>query len=245
VRAALVAAALLLAGPAAAQDCRLALSLGLDVSSSVSTREYRLQADGLAAALTDPAVAEAFLMTPGARVALHVFEWSGTEQQRVVIGWSWVEGPADLAAAAALLRRTSRSFAQYPTAIGHAMAYGAAALAAGPECGQRTLDLSGDGTNNDGPSPPLIRASFSPGALTINGLVIGASRTTLRRYYEQFVIHGPDAFVEEADDYADFEAAMRRKLLRELGVPRISGLQPAAGAPPTAFPDALVRTATE
>ena len=55
--------------------------------------------------------------------------------------------------------------------------------------------------------------------------MIGASRTTLRRYYEQFVIHGPDAFVEEADDYADFQEAMRRKLLRELGVPRISELE--------------------
>jgi hypothetical protein len=164
-------------------------------------------------------------------VALHVFEWSGTEQQRVVIDWAWIEGPADLAVAASVLRSTSRSFAQYPTAIGHAMAYGAAALAAGPDCVQRTLDLSGDGTNNDGPSPPLIRAGFPPGALTINGLVIGASRTTLRRYYEQFVILGPDAFVEEADDYADFQAAMRRKLLRELGVPRISRLEDRAGQP--------------
>jgi hypothetical protein len=35
------------AGPAAAQVCRLALSLGLDVSSSVDSREYALQRKGL------------------------------------------------------------------------------------------------------------------------------------------------------------------------------------------------------
>ena len=40
---------------------------------------------------------------------------------------------------------------------------------------------------------------------------------TLARYYQEFVIQGPGAFVERADDYADFERAMRRKLLRELG----------------------------
>ena len=54
-------------------------------------------------------------MTPAARVALHVFEWSGTEQQRVVLGWSWIEGPADLAAGGGdAARYLQRSFAQYP-----------------------------------------------------------------------------------------------------------------------------------
>jgi hypothetical protein len=174
-------------------------------------------------------VVEAFLLTPEARVALYIFEWSGVRQQRVVMGWTWIAEPQDLDRAARQLRATHRSFAQYPTAIGHAMAHGAAALGVAPECAAYTLDLSGDGTNNDGPSPPVVRAGFRPGALTVNGLVIGASRTTLRRYYEQFVIYGPEAFVEEADDYEDFQATMRRKLLRELGVPRISALQPRRG----------------
>ena len=56
----------------------------------------------------------------------------------------------------------------------------------------------------------------------MNGLVIGATRVTLARYYQQYVIQGPGAFVEMATDYADFERAMRRKLLRELGVVEVS-----------------------
>ena len=58
--------------------------------------------------------------------------------------------------------------------------------------------------------------------MTVNGLVIGANVVTLGRYYQQFVIQGPGAFVEAADDYEDFERAMRRKLLRELGVIEMS-----------------------
>ena len=59
------------AAPAAAQECRIALALGIDVSSSVDPDEYALQAGGLAAALRDPEVAAAFLAVPGAQVALH------------------------------------------------------------------------------------------------------------------------------------------------------------------------------
>ena len=210
------------AGGAARAECRLALSLGLDVSSSVDAREYRLQTEGLAAALMAPEVREAFLATPGDPVMLHVFEWSGWQQQVVRQDWTPILGPADLDRVAAGLAAQERSFAQYPTAIGHAMVYGAAALQAAPECGQRTLDLSGDGTNNDGVAPEVARRDQPMQGITVNGLVIGANVTTLGRYYRQFVIQGPGAFVEEAGDYADFERAMRRKLLRELGVIEMS-----------------------
>ena len=36
------------------------------------------------------------------------------------------------------------------------------------------------------------------------------------------MIQGPGAFVEAITDYADFETAMKRKLLRELGVIEVS-----------------------
>ena len=47
---------LCLSGPA--QACRTALILAMDVSNSVDPGEYRLQIDGLAAALRDPEIAE-------------------------------------------------------------------------------------------------------------------------------------------------------------------------------------------
>jgi hypothetical protein len=223
VRLALASAAALgIAGGAAAQECRLALALGLDVSSSVDAREYRLQTQGLAAALTAPEVQEAFLASPEAPVMLQIYEWSGWQQQVVRLDWTRIGSPDDLARIAARLLGQERSFEQYPTALGFALLFGGRSLEERTDCAQRTLDLSGDGTNNDGVSPEVARRDFPLDGITVNGLVIGANVATLGRYYQQFVIQGDGAFVEVADDYADFERAMRRKLLRELGVIEVS-----------------------
>ena len=58
----------------------------------------------------------------------------------------------------------------------------------------------------------------------MNGLVIGITRRILKKHYEVFVIHGPGAFVEMADDHADFSRAMRRKLIREVMPKAVSSL---------------------
>jgi hypothetical protein len=222
--AGLLAAALVLAYPAAGQAaCRLALSLGLDVSSSVDAREYRLQTAGLASALVAPEVVAAFLAVPGQPVMLHIFEWSGWQQQQVRQDWVTIAGEGDLVEVATRLATQARSFEQFPTALGFALLFGGHALAERTDCARRTLDLSGDGTNNDGVSPEMARREAALAGVTVNGLVIGATVVTLSRYYRQFVIQGPGAFVEEAGDYDDFERTMRRKLLRELGVFQMSG----------------------
>ena len=52
----------------------------------------------------------------------------------------------------------------------------------------------------------------------MNGLVVGGTlKPDLVAYYRAEVLRGPGAFVEIAEDYADFARAMRRKLLREVG----------------------------
>lgn len=202
--------------PAAAQACRIALSLGLDVSSSVDAAEYALQTRGLAAALRDPEVADAFLAVPGTVVALHVYEWSGRRQQTVTLDWTRIATADDLADAAARIETRPRSFVRHATALGDAILFGAAALAERPECAEPILDVSGDGETNDGTSPLVAKRSPLFERITVNGLVIGVTRRILKRHYETFVIHGPGAFVEMADDHADFSRAMRRKLIREV-----------------------------
>ena len=221
-RAGCLAAALAAAGGAARAECRLALALGLDVSSSVDAREYQLQTEGLAAALLAPEVRDAFLATPGEPVALLVFEWSGWQQQMVRQDWVTVETAGDLDRVAARLLAQARSFDLYPTAIGFALIFGGRLLSQRTDCDERTLDLSGDGTSNDGVSPEVARRDYPLERTTVNGLVIGRQAEALGRYYRQFVIQGPGAFVERADGYEDFERAMRRKLLRELGVMQVS-----------------------
>lgn len=240
MRAALALAAWVAGALPALSDCRQALALGLDVSGSVDVREYRLQLDGLAAALEDAEVQAAFLAMPQAPVRLMIFEWGGMSDQRVVAGWETITDAAQLAALAGRLRATRDARTNYPvTALAAAMVYGARSLAA-QDCWQRTLDISGDGPGNIGAHPGDLTAA-ELGAITVNGLVIGPdgrSNTTknlrnvksLIDYYRSFVLRGPDAFAETAQDYDDFAAAMTRKLIREMQAPILSR----AGAAPRA-----------
>lgn len=206
--------------------CRQALALGLDVSGSVDPREYRLQLDGLAGALENPEVQAALFAMPAAPVRIAVFEWSGPKDQRLTLPWTVIDSPAALATATATLRATTRGPGDPSTAIGAAELYGAGLLGQAEGCWKRTLDLSGDGKSNTGPEPRNISRQ-SLGEITVNGLVVGDSPESvgdrrqadiaeLSAYYRAWVIKGPDAFVEAALGFEDFEAAMVRKLKREL-----------------------------
>jgi hypothetical protein len=223
VRAAAFLLAGLLAGPplaapaAAQEDCRLALLLGLDVSASVDADEYRLQLDGLAAALIHPSVVEAALSGTGP-VALSIFEWSGRFQQDLVVDWTLIRSEADLTAIAERVVRATRSHEDFPTALGYALGYAATHMDTAPPCLFRTLDISGDGQNNDGFPPAAAYEHFPFDGITVNGLAIGGASRGIEDYYLAEVIRGPGAFVEYARNHEDFEDAMRRKLERELRV---------------------------
>lgn len=203
-------------------ECRQALALGMDVSGSVDAREYRLQLDGLANALEDDGVQAALFAMPDALVRLSVFEWSGPLSQRVILPWVQVNTPRDLARIVARLRSTQRVVLDPSTAIGSAKNYGASLLAQQSVCWRSVLDLSGDGISNTGPHPRELR----PDGITINALVIAFPEEARREpgvaqltsYFRAYVTQGPDAFIETALGFEDFEAAMIRKLKRELQV---------------------------
>ncbi|MEL7176342.1 MAG: DUF1194 domain-containing protein [Pseudomonadota bacterium] len=210
--------------------CRQALVLGLDVSGSVDAQEYRLQLEGLANAIEAQQVAERLLAMPDAPVRLAVFDWSTTERQRVILPWREVHTHSDITAIATQLRSTKRAFNaaatanSTATALGTAMTFGIGMLEMQETCWKRTLDISGDGKNNNGIAPEDV---FVDNRFTINGLVIGADNppigdvrlieiADLSSYYRTTVLRGPDAFVETALGFRDFENAMTRKLIREL-----------------------------
>lgn len=228
-RAALAVALSVPAVPAAA-ECRLALILALDISSSVDAAEDRLQRDGLAAALTAPEIVDAILALPDQPVALMVYEWSGRYQQDVLLPWRELNTAEDVFDAAATVARSIRSYADFPTAIGYSLGYAASQFREAPSCLYRTVDVSGDGRNNEGFPPALAYENFELSEVTVNGLVIGGEDEGLAEYYRDQVIRGPGAFVEEARDFEDFERAMRRKLLRELQVRAVGALDMPGGS---------------
>jgi len=203
--------------------CRLALVLALDVSGSVDQREYRLQLDGLANALHDPDVATAIFALPSAPISIAVFEWSSSGYQRLIQDWVALETDADLNALTQRLRSWTREAAPQATGLGAAMQFSQGMLERGPECWKQTLDISADGKNNDWPTPLDLKRKGTLGPFRINGLVIAegddgsdTSAAELSAYFRARVIQGPDAFVEVALGFSDYERAMRRKLLKEL-----------------------------
>ena len=237
MRALALAAGLLAAGEAGAV-CRQALALGLDVSGSVDLAEYRLQREGLAAALGAPQVRAALLDVPGTFVMIAVYEWSGPDNQVEILPWTAIRSATELDAARGRIREVERRREGSNTALGAAMAHGLALLMQVPDCWRHTLDISGDGKSNAGAEPASI---LVPTTVTINGLVIGAddARTgdarllqvgELSAYYAREVLHGPGAFLEIALGFEDFEAAMTRKLLQELQVIAIGALDDGAPA---------------
>lgn len=216
----------------AAAACRQALVLALDVSGSVDAIEYNLQINGVADALTDPDVVAALLALPDAPVHLAIFEWSSAAYQSVILDWTALESPERIAAVAERLRRWPRKAAPEATGLGAALRFAARMLREGPLCWKRVVDVSGDGKNNDWPRPELVHGGGELAGATVNGLVVGQMRNDdarvgvaeLSAYFKARVIHGPLAFVEVALGYADYAAAMRRKLLKELNVGVFSAL---------------------
>ncbi|SMP12920.1 DUF1194 domain-containing protein [Shimia sagamensis] len=209
---------------AAQAQCRQALALGLDVSGSVDDAEYRMQINGLAAAFENASVAKALLQPGTPPVALSVFEWSGPDHQNLIVPWTDITSPSVLSDVTTTLRKTGRPKMDVSTGLGPAIAFGADLLQAQPACWRWTLDISGDGKANTGPLPRDILMSEQ---ITVNALVIGPGSTrpsgesreetaSLVAYFDAWVTRGPDAFVEVAYGFADYEAAMTRKLLREL-----------------------------
>ncbi|MDQ2093427.1 DUF1194 domain-containing protein [Rhodalgimonas zhirmunskyi] len=233
-RASLLTALVLSLGattPLKAADCRQALALALDVSGSVDSREYMIQRRGLAAALLHPQVQEA-LLAPGPPVELMVFEWSGPGAQHTVLPWRAITSLTELRAVAARIDSAPRAALPPPTALGSAMQHGIAALGT-RNCASLTLDISGDGKSNAGPRPAPLRRIAERADITINALVIGVQDSAaesqrivttaeLVAYFKANVIAGPGAFTETALGFEEYEAAMVRKLLRELATLQLS-----------------------
>ena len=212
--------ALMAAGEAGA-NCRLALALAFDVSASVDQREYRLMMEGTAQALRDPQVREAVLS--GSPVALSAYVWAGRREQAIAVDWRMLESEADIAEFADRLagfpRPTGDPLRTWGgrTGVGAALAAGGRLLQRAPVCDEQTIDLAGDGINNDGPD--TVRFEH----ITVNALSVAGSMPLdfdgaidgLQDWMRTNVLQGPGAFVIEAQGYEDFARAMRLKLIRE------------------------------
>ncbi len=198
----------------------LELVLAIDSSNSVDEAEYALQMQGFASAFTHPSVIDALRSYNSQGIVVTLVQWAGAKSQRQVIDWTLIRTPQDAAGFAEALRTAPR-LVTGPTAPGDAITFATGLMEFNAWDGKRrVIDLSGDGRPNEGEKPPYARIRALKLGMVINGLVIMNEEENLDRYYRWGIIGGPGAFLEQAEDFSDFEEAIRRKLRQEIsGVP--------------------------
>jgi hypothetical protein len=212
----------------AAERVDLLLVLAADVSRSVDGPKFQLQREGYAAALSDPRVQQAIKSGRNGRIAVCLVEWSGLGSQKVVVDWALIDGPQAAQQFGDRLLETPRSFADR-TSISGGIDFALAQFARAPfESPRRTIDVSGDGTNNSGRDVKEARDEAVNGGVTINGLVILSDHPLpwnpehtnppggLAKYYRDNVAGGPGAFVMEAKNFDSFGQAIIAKMIAEV-----------------------------
>lgn len=223
LRAAALAFGAALPLPLAAAPVELALVLAVDCSQSVDEGEFRLQMGGIAAALRQPAVAEAAEESRDG-IAITLLQWSGVGGHVQAVPWTPLRNADAAAALAARIETTERLAAAGSTAIGDALAFSMRLIEREmPDARRKVIDISGDGMNNQGEWPDSVRPRLLAAGITVNGLAITNEEPDLDRYYASRVIGGPGAFVLRAADFAAFAEAMARKLVREIAGVRSEG----------------------
>jgi hypothetical protein len=225
----LAASLLALATPLRAEEpVDLLLVLASDVSRSVDTRKFQLQREGYAAALSNPRVIDAIRSGPHGRIAICFVEWSGVTSQKLVIDWTIVSDAASARKIGDQLIELPRTFADR-TSIAAGMEFAMSQLERAPfRAVRRTIDVSGDGTNNSGRDVTLARDEVLAKGVTINGLVILSDSPLpwnpehtnppggLDAYYRNNVIGGAGAFVMVAENHNSFGQAIVKKMIAEI-----------------------------
>jgi hypothetical protein len=205
---------------AAAQTADLELVLAVDASGSVDDSEFALQLGGIAQGFRDPAVQDAVSRGAEGRIAVNLIAWAEHGVPKSETGWHQISDRSSAEQFAATVERFSRD-QNGATGLGEGIAAAVRSINQnGLEAPRRVIDVSGDGRETPAREYvvllPQARAMALAHGIVVNGLAISNAEEDLAAYYRSDLQAGPGSFVMEARDYADFAAAMRRKLLREI-----------------------------
>ena len=211
-----------------AEPVDLLLVLASDVSRSIDAAKFRLQRDGYIAAISDPRLVEVIRSGPHGSIAICFVEWSGSVEQKVVVDWTLIDSIKAAQDFVSQLAEAPRSFANY-TSISGGIDFAMAQLERAPlRSKRRTIDVSGDGTNNSGRNVAAARDDVLAQGVTINGLVILSDQPLeydpfhtnppegLEAYYRENVVGGQNSFVIAAETFNAFGKAMLNKLIAEI-----------------------------
>ena len=198
------------------QAVDVALVLAVDSSGSISNEDLALQFRGYAQAITSDVFMNAARSGRLGRIALTFIAWSSAGRHDQLVPWMLIDGmPAARQFAATLMQAPS----PIPgfTSISGAIDFARRLLAAcGYAADRRVIDVSGDGTNNDGRPVTEARDEAIAAGIAINGLPIVRCEPDIAAYYSHNVIGGEAAFVTIARDISSFHIAVLEKFVTEI-----------------------------
>lgn len=217
---------LLFAGRAEAnaREVGMQLILAVDVSQSINDERYRMQKKGYISALMHPRFIASVQNLPKGALALMLFEWATFARETVL--WMRIDGVESMREFCEKLSTSSRPSPRVVginTAIGIAGRFAEGKFDTVFRTRAKTLDVSGDGENNFGEEPSVVRDSLVHRGVTIHGLPIIRppglhTSPDLPRYYEKNVIGGEGARVIPSQGFDDFPRAVLEKLLMEVAL---------------------------
>lgn len=201
------------------------LLLMIDVSLSMDNSEQALQRQSYVAAFRDSLILDAIRSGPNGRIAVALIEWSGEREQTIIVPWMLIDGPqsGDAFARSLEARQTGR---MSRTSISAALMFGARYMEDSIYTGiRRVIDMSGDGSNNDGPSMLVARKAIADAGIIVNGLPLVIDRVATRSrpgeigledYYEACVLAGAGSFMIPVRSMDGFRDALKTKLILEI-----------------------------
>src|SRR5256885_4980229 len=218
------------------------LVMAVDISYSMDMDELALQREGYAQAIASQEFLNALKQGTHSKIAVTLVEWAGVSDQRIVVPWRLIDGAASAQAVSEEMARAPVRRA-FRTSISGALMFSAALFENNGYRGiRRVIDVSGDGTNNQGPLVTLVRDEVIAKGIVINGLPIMLKEPQpgsidipdLDIYYEDCVIGGPGAFVVPLREREKFKDAIRTKLVLDIAHYRGEAhvIIPAAAAAP-------------
>ncbi|MBZ6077223.1 DUF1194 domain-containing protein [Microvirga puerhi] len=209
--------------PARAEtEVDLALVIAVDVSYSMDEDEQELQREGYAEAFRSPLVHDAIRNGSAGRIAVTYMEWSSASEQWIMLPWTVLDNPEGILAFADRISHIPLRRAQLTSISGALDRASQLFESSGLMATRRVVDVSGDGSNNDGRPVTAARDEAIAKGIVINGLPItlktpnAFDTPNLERYYRDCVIGGPGAFIVPARERAQFQTAIKMKILREV-----------------------------
>jgi hypothetical protein len=206
----------------------------MDVSGSVDAADYALRVTGYANAFANPALVTAIEGGAIGSIAVTLFQFSDSATQS--IGWTLVDDAASASALSASIAAMARDSSGGTNIIDGINDASASFAGNGFEGTREVIDVSGDGAQSPAScnfddlncvALQVARDAFLGGGTnrTINALWIDdrdffgddpADQINALDYGNLNVIGGPSAFQGVVDDFEQFEAAIDRKIIREV-----------------------------